>query len=498
MRSRTKVLNSRPRAGIANQAAVCLVSTVALCSGWIAGGSPASASSSSSPSLNWKTLGTIVISQHEVSIAGCQKRLSGTTSAIFALASMSKSVSPAHFSSGYTWEMNDFVGTQPVWQTLETSNWWQGQVSEFPLANAQGIREPGTTTIDIRQTNILRFTSPSSSSILNANANLLPNCVGQSSFTQVFTPASWSSTLSHTVNADVAQSATLPDGRVVWVFGDTTQIDGRSVTSPKTGYPHDSLLVQSQNGLEFQVVPGAYEDGVQQVPNLSSNTYFWMSTPVVEKNTLYIFGETVQNVSPFDVTGTAIAEFNATTLRYEGLVTGGSDRSTLWSGVIPTANGWWLVGTHRIACTYVHFPNNVELPTKCNVGDTAYVPYGQLGNPSAWQIHENVIPSSNDLDSSIAVIKNGSGWDIFSKRGGEYGGNAIERLYGTSLSSSTSWQLTGLWKTANPAGTVTYGVAVHPEQTVDPNYVLVSYDVNSTTQFTNSNYFPRFMYLSLS
>ena len=87
----------------------------------------------------------------------------------------------------------------------------------------------------------------------------------------VYPISSWDTALAKVIYADDTQSVTLPDGDVLWVFADTTQVNGVSTVGPY-GYPHNAFVLQTAGTLTFRAVPGAYGYGWQQVPNWSDNT----------------------------------------------------------------------------------------------------------------------------------------------------------------------------------------------------------------------------------
>ncbi|WP_143234641.1 hypothetical protein [Paractinoplanes atraurantiacus] len=289
-------------------------------------------------------------------------------------------------------------------------------------------------------------------------------------------PGDWTTALEKVVHADVTQSVTLPGGDVLWVFGDTTRVNGVSTVGP-WGYPHSAFARQTAGTLNFTAIPGPYGYGWQQVPNWSDGTYFWMSTPIVDNGTLYVIGERIRGVSPFTVVGPYVAVFDASTLAFQRIVAlpAGATGTTMWGGVARTATGWWLTGTHPVAGK--------------SVGDMAFVPFGRLADGTRWTVHDNVIPSSTEIGVVLALHRTATGWEIFTKRGDAYGGTQIERL--TARTVLGTWTVNGLWDAPSPPGTITYAVAVHPEQTAPAGQVLVSYNVNGN----EADYYPRFLYL---
>jgi hypothetical protein len=233
----------------------------------------------------------------------------------------------------------------------------------------------------------------------------------------VYTTGQWDSALSSVIHSDNAQSVVLPNGKILWVFGDTTQVNGVS-TVGAYGYPHSAFVLQTPGTLTFTAVPGLYGYGWQQVPNWSDGTYFWMSTPVVDHGNLYILGERINGASNFSVVGSYVAEFNASTLAFESItqVPGGSTGTTVWGGAYQGNGGWWITGTHGIPCSYA---------TDCKGGDMAWVPARDLANSDDWQVYNNVIPASTNIGTTLALAPTTSGWDIFTKQGDAYGGTKM-------------------------------------------------------------------------
>lgn len=307
---------------------------------------------------------------------------------------------------------------------------------------------------------------------------------GQAFAATVFSTDTWTTNMGAAIHADVAQSVKLPNGNILWVYGDTTQINGVS-TVGAYGYPHSAFVIQNAGSMTFTPKPGNYGYGWQQVPNWSDGTYFWMETPVVDNGILYVLGQRIQGVSPFTVVGNYVAVFNASTLAFQKVVAIPSDATGTgsWGGIAKDSSGWWITGTHGVDCSFA---------TNCKVGDMAHVPFGALATPSMWQVHSNVIPASANLGTTLGLVANGNGWDIFTKLGDAYGGTQIERLQASSVTGS--WAVTGTWDAPSPTGTITYAAAVHPEQATPSGQLLVSYAVNGGA---DADYHPRFLYLPL-
>src|SRR5215471_4721662 len=115
-------------------------------------------------------------------------------------------------------------------------------------------------------------------------------CIASAS--TVPTAAQYDTAIANAVSADVASSVKLPDGNFLWAFGDTTKVNGVSV-SGADGYPHDSFAIQVPKTASFTMLAGPYGFGWQQVPNWSNGDYFWANGMIVVGTTLYVYGDQV-------------------------------------------------------------------------------------------------------------------------------------------------------------------------------------------------------------
>lgn len=283
----------------------------------------------------------------------------------------------------------------------------------------------------------------------------------------------WNTALSSVIHSDVTQSVTLPDGRILWAFGDTTKVNGVSTVSGY-GYPHSAFVTQEPNTLNFTAVPATYGYGWQPVPNWSDGTFFWMGTPVVEDGTLYVMGTRISMTGDggFSVVGSYMATFDAQTLAYQSMVElpDGANGNINWNGITKTPNGWWVTGTHMVTCYWIN----------CFAGDSAIIPFGSLANTASWQISDSTIPPSSNIGDSLEPVYSGPNeWSVYTKEGGAYGGVTIAKLSAPSLTGT--WSQVGNWPAPSPQGTITYGPAIHREQPTPDGQVLLSYNVNNGT-----------------
>jgi fibronectin type 3 domain-containing protein len=291
--------------------------------------------------------------------------------------------------------------------------------------------------------------------------------------TTPFTLEDWNTALANVIHSDVTQSVTLPDGRILWTFGDTTKVNGVSTVSGY-GYPHSAFVTQEPGTLNFTAVRANYGYGWQPVPNWSDGTFFWMGTPVIDNGTLYVLGTRIKMTSNggFSVVGRYMASFDAQTLAYQSMIElpGGASGNINWNGITKTPDGWWVTGTHMVPCYWI----------RCFAGDSAIVPFGSLADTSSWQVVDDIIPPSTNIGDSLEPAYSGPNeWSVYTKEGGAYGGVTIAKFTAPSLTGT--WSKVGSWPAPSPQGTITYGPAIHREQPTPDGQVLLSYNVNNGT-----------------
>lgn len=276
------------------------------------------------------------------------------------------------------------------------------------------------------------------------------------------------------IHSDDASSTELPDGENLWVFGDTTEVDGVSTVSGY-GYPHDAFALQEPGSTTFQVLPGPYGYGWQQVPNWSNGDYFWPSGLTVDGPTLYVFGEQVSGIS---VVTDAVAQFSAATLTYQSITL--LPTAEDWGGILWGQGGFWMPGTSNVSCTGA---------TDCKTGVLAWVPTGDETDYTAWAVTPGVFPPALNTGTVISPVQTTTGYAVFTKEGDEYGSNSIEEL--TSASMTGPWTVSQIIPAPCPPGTLTYGVEVHQNEPVSASQVLLTYAVNGKAQ-----YWPDFVYVT--
>jgi hypothetical protein len=297
--------------------------------------------------------------------------------------------------------------------------------------------------------------------------------------------------------ADVASSALLASGQVLWVGGDTLQDGQTTFCSPTAcayGYPHDSFWLQSAPG-SLTLTPvtravctspgvpaGCLPYGIQEIPNNADGTFYWPTGVVSTSSGIFVLCVHMSADSSTEL-GSAIAVFSTTTLDFDRIVN--LPVNDMWSSAVRVSGGWDLAGT-----------DEPDAGSAAKEGDTALVPVGDWQSPSKWTLHQGVIPVSDDPGTAIALSHTSAGWQAWTKLGDGYGSNSAEEL--TASSVTGPWTVTATIPLPYAPGTITYSVMTHPEQPAPAGQILLSYAVQGTDspydQFDLSNYHPLFLY----
>lgn len=314
--------------------------------------------------------------------------------------------------------------------------------------------------------------------------SLTMNSAGTASASSPPTAAQYDAAIAAAVSADVASSVKLPDGNFLWAFGDTTKVNGKSVSGPD-GYPHDSFGYQVPEKASFTMLAGPYGYGWQQVPNWSNGDYFWANGMVMDGSTLYVYGD---QVSGFSVVGYAVAQFtvsgNSITYKTITLLTGAGSEG--WSSVVSATGGYDLIGTRHTGGS--------GCLADCITGDLAFVPSGDLAKPADWTVTDAVLPPSLDLGNVVSVIKSGSLYVAVTKQD-DILGSAIEVLTSSSLTSGWTVYRTDVI-TPTSGCSETYSAELHPGEGAPTNQYLVSWANNGSSGSGTCGYSPTFAYLT--
>src|SRR5438874_2967633 len=124
---------------------------------------------------------------------------------------------------------------------------------------------------------------------------------------------------------DGAWSAPLPDGRTVWLFGDTFLggVDDAGHRSAAAPMVHNSMVVEGRDGAMRTLAGGTAAAPDSLVAGSGANDWYWPGPPVAGPTELELPMEHVVRTGPggwdFEVVGTALAEFALPSLTLRGL-----------------------------------------------------------------------------------------------------------------------------------------------------------------------------------
>lgn len=128
-------------------------------------------------------------------------------------------------------------------------------------------------------------------------------------YTEMFRPLSGGWTA-----GDGTISVPLPDGRVLWLFGDSYIVDVRpsDTTLPCLFQVRNAVMVQ--NGITFHTLLDSSQTGVQRTffrdYPWSDTSLYWPGSGFVEKDTIYIFLGKVKNNASMTALGNFVAKLH--------------------------------------------------------------------------------------------------------------------------------------------------------------------------------------------
>jgi hypothetical protein len=278
------------------------------------------------------------------------------------------------------------------------------------------------------------------------------------------------------VGGDDVSSALLPDGQVLWVYGDTLWAGSDTICSPSAcgyGYPHDSFALQASPGAAA-ITPDTDPSlpyGLQRIPNASDGSFYWPDGAVAASGRVFVFCAHM-SADGKTVLGPSLAVFGDDLIFQNMITLPGPD---FWSSAVRVSGGWWLGGS--------------SVPGTTRQGDVAFVPAGDWLRPSKWTVHDGVMPAGLDVGATVALHRSAAGWQAWTKLGDAYGSNSVEEL--TAPAATGPWTRKTTIPAPCPAGTVTYSVMLHPEQPAPAGSILLSYAVNGVF----ASYHPLFLYV---
>jgi hypothetical protein len=247
------------------------------------------------------------------------------------------------------------------------------------------------------------------------------------------------------VPADGGASVALPDGRVLWTFGDTMDTGARNSAA-------------AQSGATFTRLPG------ELLPH-TRRAWYWGGQPVMDAGRVVIlFGEMHADGGWGRQEAVVVATFDASTLAL--IKTTRLRSSADWGeGLVRSGGRWWLYGTRVVSDTD---------PRK--VVSVRSAPIGSLADPSTWSKATPVLSASWGAGTTTSVVATSTGVLLATKRGD---------LLSDEFVISTATHPTGTYSRqkviARPLyrHAWTYTAYLHPEQVHAPLRMVMTYAVNS-------------------
>lgn len=299
-------------------------------------------------------------------------------------------------------------------------------------------------------------------------------------------------------HGDAGQSVKLPDGRVLWTYGDTW-VGAAGQTRGSTFVNNTGLLTDAGC---ITPITGPIAGGKETTwitPNAQTDTpgltdYYWPNTPFMDGSVLRLFlSHMYSDNSGFHPIGIDLATF---TLTSNGPVlqsvtktpaSAAGTTSPLWGGAVITKSD----GFHYIFGSV----NKNEQYVLGHYQYLARVQVGQVGNQSSWQYWNGSGWVSNQ-SAAVAIIPGvagiGVGHSAYTKANGET--VIVTKKYdnlGTDIYAWKAANITGPYTERQPAllapiprvnftnKDLTYAALAHPHAQLSSGKLLVSYSRNS-------------------
>ena len=247
------------------------------------------------------------------------------------------------------------------------------------------------------------------------------------------------------VPADGGASVALPDGRVLWTFGDTVDTGARNSAA-------------AQSGATFTRLPG------ELLPH-TRTAWYWGGQPVIDAGRLVIvFGEMHADGGWGRQEAVVVATFDASTLAL--IKTTRLQSSADWGeGVVRSGGKWWLYGTKVVS---------ESDPRK--VVSVRSAPIGSLADPRTWSKATPVLPASWGAGTTTSVVATSTGVLLATKRG-----DLLSDDFVTSTATHPKGSYSRQRVVARPVyrGAWTYTAYLHPEQLHAHRRIVMTYAVNS-------------------
>ncbi len=287
---------------------------------------------------------------------------------------------------------------------------------------------------------------------------------------------------------DQTSSTLLPDGRVLWLFGDTLQgtwtpegalIGGRMV--------HNSFVIQDAGCFTPMTGPG----GAEVIPNEPDGQWYWPQHALADGSRLWVTAMRVAGIAPnslsFSIRGMVLAEF---TLRPSGLprfvglhrspASEAGDFGVLWgTGLAREGALVYVYGTRRSLQSVLG--RDLLL---------ASAPLARLTEPSAWRYRTAsgwspdptraaiLVPADGGVSTALSAHRSDAGWVLITKRDEFLGTDVV------ALEGDDPWgpfTIHTLFAAPSEGNEMAYQPLAHPELALRDGSLLVTVNHNNTS-----------------
>lgn len=301
------------------------------------------------------------------------------------------------------------------------------------------------------------------------------------------------------VGGDGTWSVALPDGRTLWLFGDTFVGDMQNPTTRAPGWSavHNSMVVQEGPCATTLL------EGTPQKPEALLSTdadedrWLWPAAPAVVGGQLRVFYTHVRRTGPgvwdFAVIGTRLATFSLPDLRVTAVRAVPGPAGVHYGAALASTDDW----------TYIYGVGGGTFNHDLHV---ARVPRDELDAPWSFRTADGWSDDPDDSEPQLSAVANqltvlpapNGGWVLITQ----------DALLGRQVTAYHATDPAGPWAAPTAIATVpdpgptayTYNALVHAQfaDPADPDALLLSYNVNGDAAWSDGLlYRPRFLTVRL-